>query len=86
MTTNTEAALTGPELHLVRRTDKNGKPSVAPFIDGWNVWDIPPEHWCEAVERAILSAYELGWQACNAAHAEVRNHAFPTGAHFKEKT
>lgn len=75
-----------PELHLVRRTDRYGKPSIAPFIDGWNVWDIPPESWCEAVEQAILHAYELGWQACNAAHKEVRNGSFPPGAQFKEKT
>lgn len=86
MTTNTNDTLTDPELHLVRRTDKNGKPSVAPFINGWNVWDIPPEHWCEAVEKAILRAYELGWQACNAAHAQVGNRHFTLHAHFKEKT
>lgn len=74
-----------PELHLVRRTNKDGKPSLAPFINGWNVWDIPPESWCEAVEQAILHAYELGWQHCNGAHAQIKNHHFPLHAQFKEK-
>ena len=32
-----------PELRIERRNDRRGRPSVAPFIGGWNVWDIPPE-------------------------------------------
>ena len=71
-------------LHVVRRTDCYNRPSVAPFINGSNVWDMPPEHWVDAVQKAILHAYELGWRHCNDKHAEVQNHNFPLYANFKE--
>ncbi len=48
--------------HLVRRKNMLGVPSVAPFINEWNVWDIPEKEWTEAVGTAILSAYRLGWE------------------------
>ena len=72
------------ELRTERRTDRHNRPSVAPFINGWNVWDIPPEHWVYAVQQAILHAYELGWQHCNDKHGEVQSFNFPIDAHFKE--
>ena len=40
---------------------KRRKPNmVSPFINGWNVWDIPEEHWTLVVQQAITHAYELG--------------------------
>ena len=48
--------------HLVRRKNKNGVASIAPFINGWNVWDIPEKQWNDAIASAIMSAYQLGWQ------------------------
>lgn len=73
------------ELTFVRRTNRVGQPSVAPFIDGWNVWDIPPNEWTEAVQEAIKHAFELGWRHCNAAHAEIGNVQFPLRAEFREE-
>lgn len=48
--------------HLVRRKNKDGVASTAPFINGWNVWDIPEKQWNNAIASAIMSAYQLGWK------------------------
>ena len=47
---------------LVRRKNKDGVASIAPFIRDWNVWDIPENEWNECIGRAIMSAYRLGWE------------------------
>ena len=57
----------------LQRTDSAGSPSIAPYIGGWNVWDIPPEEWTPAVQEAIKSAYQLGWMHCNQAHKAVED-------------
>lgn len=57
---------------LVRRKNMHGVPSVAPYINDWNVWDIPEEQWTEAVGRAIMSAYRLGWEHALHAVQEVK--------------
>lgn len=43
----------------IRYNHKNRR-CVAPFINGFNVWDIPEDEWTPAVEAAIKHAYELG--------------------------
>jgi hypothetical protein len=43
------------KLGVIRR---NGK--IAPFIGGWNVWELDPSEWTPNVQAAILHAYELG--------------------------
>jgi hypothetical protein len=48
--------------HLVRRKNKDGVYSIAPFINDWNVWDIPEKQWNDAIGLAIMSAYRLGWE------------------------
>ena len=73
------------ELTFARRTNHYGKPSIAPYINGWNVWDIPPSEWTTAVQEAIKHAYELGWRHCNDAHAEIGNCSFQFDARFKEQ-
>lgn len=73
------------ELTFTRRSNAVGKPSIAPYINGWNVWDIPPSEWTTAVQEAIKHAYELGWRHCNDAHAGIRNLSFQIDAHFKEQ-
>ena len=75
-----------PKLRIERRADMNGRPCVAPFIDGWNVWDIPEQEWTAAVEKAVLHAYELGWNHCNKIHADTPNTQFDFDARFKETT
>ena len=59
---------------LVRRKNVDGVASIAPFINDWNVWDIPEKEWDETIGRAIMSAYRLGWE-----HAldEVRKVKYP---------
>ncbi len=44
------------------RYDYNKRLCVAPFINGYNVWDIPKKEWTMPVQQAILTAYELGAQ------------------------
>jgi len=39
---------------------KKRKGKIAPYINGWNVWDLDPKHWTEQVKHAILHAYVLG--------------------------
>lgn len=73
------------ELTFTRRTNRHDKPSVAPYINGWNVWDIPPKEWTEAVQEAIKRAYELGWSHCNEAHRSIDDFGFPMRAEFKEQ-
>ena len=47
---------------LVRRKNVDGVASIAPFINDWNVWDIPEKEWNETIGLAIMSAYRLGWE------------------------
>ena len=49
------------KLVLKHRTGIDGQPVVSPFINGWNPCDIPEQAWCADVGRAMVSAYELGW-------------------------
>ena len=44
-----------------RRRNYNGVMCVAPFIEGYNVWDIPETQWGTAVASAIRRAYEIGY-------------------------
>lgn len=48
------------EYKLIERTNSAGTLCVAPFIAGWNVWDIPKNEYTPAVEEAIKHAYSLG--------------------------
>lgn len=48
------------KLSVVRRKGRASRKMIAPFINGWNVWDIPEKHWTEEVQNAIESAYRLG--------------------------
>ena len=44
------------KLEIKRRTPNK----VAPFINDWNVWEIPEKYWDSSVQNAIIHAYELG--------------------------
>jgi hypothetical protein len=59
------------KLFLKHRPGIDGKPVVAPFINGWNVCDVPEKAWCDDTGRALVSAYELGW---NRAVCEMSEH------------
>ena len=48
------------KLSVVRRKGRANKKMIAPFINGWNVWDISEKHWTGEVQNAIESAYRLG--------------------------
>ncbi len=48
------------KLTIRRRKNRNGQTTVAPFINGYNVCDLPPKLWVPEVQTAIISAYELG--------------------------
>lgn len=48
------------QLHIRYRKDRNGKKLIAPFINGYNVTDLPSKFWVPEVQRAIIHAYELG--------------------------
>ena len=48
------------KLSVLRRKGRAGRKMIAPFINGWNVWDIPEKHWTEEVQNAIENAYRLG--------------------------
>lgn len=48
------------KLTIKRRKNINGADCIAPFIDGYNVWDIPVNLWQEPVQHAVAHAYELG--------------------------
>ena len=50
-------------LEAVRRKNVEGEETIAPFINGKNVWDIAPENWTDDVQKALLRAYDLGVQA-----------------------
>jgi len=49
---------------IVRRKNRDGRECVAPFIEGYNVWDIPVKEWTPAVAAAIRHAHGLGWEQC----------------------
>ena len=53
------------KLTIQKRKNRHGKPTVAPFINERNVWDIPPEHWVPDVQAAIISAYQIGVDHAN---------------------
>jgi len=65
------------DLELRYRKNFNGVKCVAPFINGWNVWHIPVNEWTEAVQRAVLHAYELGAMHHAAEIAEIRPASCP---------
>jgi len=44
----------------VRRKNLEGKACVAPFINDWNVWDIPEKQWTPAIQDAIARAFYIG--------------------------
>jgi len=46
-----------------RKSQITGKPCIAPFINGLNVWDIPEKEWTEAVQAAVARAYWIGMQS-----------------------
>lgn len=48
------------QLHIRYRKDRNGRKTIAPFINGYNVTDLPMRLWVPEVQRAIIHAYELG--------------------------
>jgi hypothetical protein len=76
-----------PELTFVRRKDRSGRECIAPFIDGWNVWDIPVANFDYSTEKAILHAYELGFQAALEKVSAIRKPLLTMPAkpfHFKE--
>ena len=50
------------ELEVRRRKNMRGVPCVAPFIRSFNVCDLPVGVWSDEVGRALVRAYELGWQ------------------------
>jgi hypothetical protein len=52
--------------HILKVVRRKGK--IAPFINGWSVWDIEEKNWTEDVKSAILHAYELG-----RIHNEIKN-------------
>jgi hypothetical protein len=45
-----------------RKSIYDGSDVKAPFINGYNVWDIPVKEYTVAVEKAIKHAYELGFK------------------------
>ena len=45
-----------------RRKNKEGKPCIAPFINGHNVWDIPESLWATPVREAVAHAYRIGYE------------------------
>lgn len=47
------------------RNDSNGEKMLSPFIDGFNVWDIPPREYTVVVEQAIQRAFEIGRRSVN---------------------
>jgi hypothetical protein len=48
------------DLQTKLRKGSKGERVVAPYINQWNVWDIPEKEWTEAVAEAIARAYVLG--------------------------
>ena len=60
------------KLTIKRRKDLRNNKTVAPFIDGYNVWDVPPKQWTEPVQMAIINAYCLGWAAADRAACATR--------------
>ena len=70
-----------PTYIIQRRKNYNGIMCVAPFINGFNVWDIPEELWGHAVGRAIQRAYEIGYgEAIRRMQAE----GLPSGGEWEE--
>ena len=50
-----------PTYTIERRRNYNGVKCIAPFINGYNVWDIPEREWTPAVARSVQRAYEVGY-------------------------
>ena len=70
-----------PTYTLQRRKNYNGVPCIAPFIDGYNVWDIPEEQWTRPVAKAIQHAYEIGY---GEAIRRMQAIGLPTGGEWEE--
>ena len=58
-----------------RRKNKEGQPCVAPFIGGYNVWDIPEKLWVDPVREAIVNAYRIGYEQALRDAAQLRSNA-----------
>ena len=66
------------KLSVLRRKGRANRKMIAPFINGWNVWNIPEKHWTEDVQNAIKNAYLLG---CNQVIAQIKKELdVPLGA------
>lgn len=50
-------------LKLIRRRDRDGNWSIAPFIDGKNIGEFPEKQWNNTIGDALKSAYERGFNA-----------------------
>lgn len=50
-----------PKFTLERRKNFDGVWCIAPFINGFNVWDIPEKEWTPSVARSVQRAYEVGY-------------------------
>ena len=48
------------KLEIQDRKSDTGKKMIAPYINDWNVWDIPVKEWTPAVQAAVGHAYKLG--------------------------
>ena len=45
---------------IKHRKNQQGQKCVAPFINEWNVWDIPERQWTPAVQDAVARAFYIG--------------------------
>ena len=70
-----------PTYTIERRKNYNGVPCVAPFINGFNVWDIPEKEWTPAVARSVQRAYEVGYAEALRRVQELR---LPSGGDWEE--
>lgn len=70
-----------PTYTIERRRNYNGVPCVAPFINGYNVWDIPEQEWTIAVANSIRHAYELGYRE---AVRRMQAIGLPNGGEWEE--
>ncbi len=44
----------------ITRKNRDNRQCIAPFINDYNIWDIPEKEYTPDVEEAIKNAYELG--------------------------
>lgn len=45
---------------IKKRLDRKGRKCVAPFINEWNVWDIPEKQWTPEIQDAVARAFYIG--------------------------